>query len=228
MPRVLGMLVLAFACMGTGSVHAGDRSTQAVDDSSNPSLAVRWQMMQHRLAADESRIGLCRAEIATCSDGELRFDAIVAAGRSRKGRARIGEINRAVNLAIRPASDERRFGVADRWSSPLETMSDGAGDCEDYAILKLLALREAGVASDDLKLLIVRDPVTRSDHAVAAARLEGRWLLLDNRRFALVDLEFMQYRLLAELDSRAEGVRHASAEALSSGAGSTDAPRDVM
>ncbi len=228
MPRVLGMLVVAFACMGTGPGHAGDRSSQVVDALSNPSLAVKWQTMQHRVAEDESRLGLCRAEIATCSDGELRFEAIVAAGRLREGRARIGEINRAVNLAIRPVSDERRFGVADRWSSPLETMSDGAGDCEDYAILKLLALKEAGVASGDLKLLIVHDPVTRTDHAVASARLEGRWLLLDNRRFALVDLEFMQYRLLAELDSGAEGVRHAAAEALSSGAGPTDAPRDIM
>lgn len=230
MPRVFGVLVLAFACVGTSSVHAGDRQSQTFDASINQSLAVKWQTMQRRIAEDEARLGTCRAETWTCSDDELRFEAIVAAGRLREGRARIGEINRAVNLAIRPVSDLRRFGVADRWSSPLETISDGAGDCEDYAIVKLLALREAGVANDDLKLLIVHDAATRSDHALASARLDGRWLLLDNRRFALVDLEFMQYRLLAELNSGAEGVQHASAsaDAVLSGAGSTDAPRDIM
>lgn len=228
MRRVFGMLVLAYAFLGTGAVHAGDNPSYPVVASIDPSLAVKWRMAQRRIAEDEARLGACRAETWTCSDDELRFEAIVAAGRVRDGRARIGEINRAVNLAIRPVSDERRFGIADRWSSPLETIADRAGDCEDYAIVKLLALREAGVASHDLKLLIVRDPATRSDHAVVAAKLEGRWLLLDNRRFALVDLEFTPYRLLAELDPGAENVRHAAADPASSGAAATDAPRDIM
>lgn len=228
MRRVFGMLMVAFACVVAGAVHASDHPSQTVVVSTDLSLDAKWRSAQRRIAEDEARLGACRAETRTCSDDERRFEAIVAAGRLREGRARIGEINRAVNLAIRPVSDERRFGVADRWSSPLEAISDGAGDCEDYAIAKLLALREAGVASDDLKLLIVHDVATRSDHAVAAARLDGRWLLLDNRRFALVDLEFTQYRLLAELDSRDEGVQHASADAVSSGAAATDTPRDIM
>jgi predicted transglutaminase-like cysteine proteinase len=228
MRRVFGMLVLAYAFLATGAVHAGDNPSYPVAASIDPGLTVKWRMAQRRIADDEARLGACRAEIWTCSNDEMRFEAIVAAGRVRDGRGRIGEINRAVNLAIRPVSDERRFGIADRWSSPLETIGDGAGDCEDYAIVKLLALRQAGVASHDLKLLIVRDPATRSDHAVVAARLDGRWLLLDNRRFALVDLEFTQYRLLAELDSGAENVRHAAADAASSGAPATDAARDIM
>ena len=227
MRRVFGMLVLAISWVGTSPVHAGDHPSY-VSNAPTSNLAMKWRAMQRRIAEDEARLGACRAEIWTCSDGELRFEAIVAAGRLRDGRARIGEINRAVNLAIRPVSDERRFGVADQWSSPLETISDGAGDCEDYAILKLLALREAGIANDDLKLLIVHDAATRSDHALAAARLDGRWLLLDNRRFALVDLEFTQYRLLAKLDPDTGGLHHAALDAPAIDAASTDSPRDVM
>ena len=225
---VFGMLVLAYACLGTSPVHAGDLASYAVDVAPKSILAAKWRTMQRRIADDEAQLRACRADIWTCTDGELRFEAIVAAGRFREGRARIGEINRAVNLAIRPVSDERRFGVADQWSSPLETISDGAGDCEDYAILKLLVLREAGFANDDLKLLIVHDAATRSDHAVAAAKLDGRWLLLDNRRFALVDLEFTQYRLLARLDSDTESLHHAALDAPAADAALTDAPRDIM
>ncbi|HWV53800.1 transglutaminase-like cysteine peptidase [Pseudorhodoplanes sp.] len=125
-------------------------------------------------------------------------------GHARDGRARIGEVNRAVNLAIRPVSDERRFGVADQWSAPLETMSAGEGDCEDYAILKWLALKEAGIGGDDLRLVIVRERAVRSSHAILAVRLDGRWLLLDNRSFALVDLDQTHYRVLAALGPDAE------------------------
>jgi len=225
---VFGLVVLASACLGISPARADDRASYAIDAAPSPILAAKWRTMQRRLAEDEARLGACRADIWTCSDDELRFEAIVAAGRLRDGRARIGEINRAVNLAIRPVSDERRFGVADQWSSPLETISDGVGDCEDYAILKLLALKEAGFANDDLKLLIVHDAATRSDHALAAARLDGRWLLLDNRRFALVDLEFTQYRLLAKLDSDAEGLHHAALDTPAADTASTQAPRDIM
>ena len=158
-----------------------------------------------------------------CADDELRLAAITAAGQVRDGRARIGEINRAVNLAIRPVSDARRFGVADRWSGPLETIGAGEGDCEDYAILKLLALQEAGIARDDLKLVIVHDRIARSHHAVAAARLHGRWLLLDNRFLALVDLEHTHYRVLTQLGPDADGPHYAAV-----GAPDADTSPDVM
>ena len=59
--------------------------------------------------------------------------------RQRAGRARLGEINRAVNLSIRATSDLSQYGVADFWSAPLATIEKGAGECEDYAILKYLA-----------------------------------------------------------------------------------------
>lgn len=224
MLRILSGM-LAFICVGVCPSQAQDALGLA---TANPLVRMgvveKWQGVQRRIADDKARLSTCRSEPWTCSDDELRLEAIVASGRAREGRARIGEINRAVNLSIRPASDERRFGVVDRWSSPLETITAGAGDCEDYAILKLLALRQVGIASDDLKLLIVRDRASRTAHAVAAVRLDGRWLVLDNRRLALVDVEFMQYRLLAMLDPDTEGLRHASLES----AASPDVSRDVM
>ncbi len=100
------------------------------------------------------------------------FPTIVDTARVHEGRARIGHINRAVNLAIRPISDLRRFGVADEWAPPLGTLQAGAGDCEDYAILKLQALREAGFAAADLKLVIVRDSST-ADQSCSGGRATG-------------------------------------------------------
>ena len=107
--------------------------------------------------------------------------------KAREGRAQIGEINRAINLAIHPMSDLAQYGEIDVWSSPLLTFTTGSGDCEDYAIAKFVALRQAGISPEDLRIVIMHDTIRGEDHAVAAARLDGHWLTLDNRRMAMVE-----------------------------------------
>ena len=148
-----------------------------------------------------------RCATATANAASLRprlqLLAIVDNARAREGRARLGEINRAINLAIRPMSDLAQYGQIDVWSSPLETFAHGAGDCEDYAIAKYVALRLAGVSADDLRLVVMRDTIRGEGHAVAAARLDGHWLMLDNNRMAMVeDADVRNYRPLFVLDER--------------------------
>ncbi|MGD9920697.1 MAG: transglutaminase-like cysteine peptidase [Pseudorhodoplanes sp.] len=218
MLRVAGVILVALACMRPGMMHAEEGRFQATSEARHFRLALKWHAATRRMSEDEFRLAACVAELSSCDDGETRLRSIIEEGRSREGRARIGGINRAVNLMIRPASDVLRFGVADHWASPLETVSAGAGDCEDYAILKLLALQAAGIARDDLRMIIVHDHVMRRDHAVAAARVDGRWLLLDNRTFALVDLADTRYRVLAQLSPDVDHPHYAALE--------TAAPQD--
>src|SRR5690349_12357502 len=162
----------------------------------------KWQKLARQLDDDRVQLALCDGDRDNCvSPAALRLLGIVDAARLREGRARLGEINRAINLAIRPMSDLAQYGEIDVWSSPLQTFGRGAGDCEDYAIAKLAALRQAGIAADDLRLVIMRDTIRGEDHAVAAARLEGRWLMLDNTRMAMVeDVNVRNYRPLFAID----------------------------
>jgi predicted transglutaminase-like cysteine proteinase len=97
-------------------------------------------------------------------------------------------VNRAINAAIRPQAD-----VADEWYPPLETISRGTADCEDYAIVKLLALRWLGWSASDLALVVIYDPRLRQYHAVAAARTDGAWLILDCNTLTLVAPEATRY-----------------------------------
>jgi hypothetical protein len=47
----------------------------------------------------------------------------------------------------------------------------------------------------------MRDTIRGEDHAVAAARLDGQWLTLDNRRMAMVeDAQVRNYRPSFVLD----------------------------
>ncbi len=165
-------------------------------------LRDKWQGVAHTLDDEMVQLALCDGDRERCvSPAALRFLAIVDGARARDGRARLGEINRAINLAIRPMSDMAQYGREDVWSSPLVTFAHGAGDCEDYAIAKFVALREAGISSDDIRIVVMRDTVHGEDHAVAAARLDGHWLTLDNRRMAMVeDADVRNYRPLFVID----------------------------
>jgi predicted transglutaminase-like cysteine proteinase len=159
-------------------------------------LRDKWLAVQRRLDDEMVQLTLCEGDRDGCaSAAALKFLDIVDAGRAREGRARLGEINRAINLAIRPVSDLARHGEIDVWSSPLATLARGGGDCEDYAIAKFTALRRAGLSPDDLRIVVLHGTIYGEDHAVAAARLDGRWLMLDNRRMAMVgDADVRNFR----------------------------------
>jgi predicted transglutaminase-like cysteine proteinase len=159
-------------------------------------LRENWGVVERQLDDERVQLALCDGDRERCvSPAALRFLAIVDNAKALEGRARLGEINRAINLAIRPMSDLAQYGAIDVWSSPLVTFAHGAGDCEDYAIAKFVALRHAGIAADDLRIIVMRDTIRGEDHAVAAAKLDGHWLMLDNRRMAMVeDANVRNYR----------------------------------
>ena len=203
MLRFLTMAAIAIASCAIGPARADDEFSSA---RQIPTWMTKWRDIQEQMSKDAAHLAVCRAEPDACLPEQRRLTAILEAARERAGRALIGHINRAVNLSIRPISDLQRFGLADRWSAPIETLQAGGGDCEDYAILKFLALRHAGLTDADLKLLIVRHPARRTDHAVLAARIEGEWLILDNLGFALVRLEDSRYRVLAQLSAEPPAV----------------------
>src|ERR1700694_5843569 len=165
-------------------------------------LREKWLGVARKLDDERVQLALCDGDRDRCvSPAALQFLAIVDDARAREGRARLGEINRAINLAIRPMSDLAQYGAIDVWSSPLVTFANGAGDCEDYAIAKFVALRQAGISPDDLRIVIMRDTIHGEDHAVAAVRLDGRWLMLDNRRMAMIEDAYVRnYRPLFVID----------------------------
>ena len=169
-------------------------------------VSAKWAGLQARLVTEETTLAACRTDGSTCSAAARRLLSIVELGRRHQGRALLGRINRAVNLSIRPMSDWAQYGVADYWATPLETLNSGAGDCEDYAIVKYIALRESGIAPDDLRLVIVRNIKEQANHAVLAVRFEDEWQILDNRTLVMVNADAVQqYYPLFVLDQR--GVR---------------------
>ncbi|WP_244487433.1 MULTISPECIES: transglutaminase-like cysteine peptidase [unclassified Aureimonas] len=86
----------------------------------------------------------------------------------------VAEINLSINKVIRPSSDFELYGVEERWTYPIE-----AGDCEDYALLKLRSLRAIGIAKSDLLMTVVRKR-NGEGHAVLTLRTTRGDYVLDN------------------------------------------------
>lgn len=155
-------------------------------------LWTKWEKVGADIEAEAPALARCRANIRYCSKAAARFIAIVKDAARQEGRARLALINERVNAAITYTTDQEQWNISDRWSAPLDTKRAGAfdtglGDCEDIAIAKYAALREAGTPPNDLQILMVRDMSAGIFHAVLAARHDDKWLILDNRRSRLFE-----------------------------------------
>ena len=69
---------------------------------------------------------------------------------------RLRQINDFINQHIAFEDDISVWQQSDYWATPLETIGQGRGDCEDFSILKYFSLREAGIPTSKLRLVYVK------------------------------------------------------------------------
>jgi predicted transglutaminase-like cysteine proteinase len=100
---------------------------------------------------------------------------------------RLDGVNRFFNRRILFRDDMQVWHVEDYWASPLETLQQGAGDCEDFAIAKYFSLLATGMPASQLRLVYVKLQVGGAGgpsqaHMVLAyyASAQAEPLILDN------------------------------------------------
>lgn len=98
---------------------------------------------------------------------------LVAPARSLTRPQQVAYVQTAVHREIVWRSDATEWGRHDYWASASETLNRGAGDMEDYAILKMQALRVLGFSASDLFLMMGRDKVA-GPITVLVVRLDQR------------------------------------------------------
>jgi predicted transglutaminase-like cysteine proteinase len=96
----------------------------------------------------------------------------------------LSTVNSFFNRRIVFTDDREVWGQADHWASPFETLAQGRGDCEDYAIAKYFSLLALGMPVVRLRLVYVRAQigVDSQAHMVLAyyAQPDAEPLILDN------------------------------------------------
>jgi len=100
---------------------------------------------------------------------------------------RLDGVNRFFNRRIVFRDDMQVWHVEDYWASPLETLQQGMGDCEDFAIAKYFSLLALGMPASQMRLVYVRLQVggpggPSQAHMVLAyyANAQAEPLILDN------------------------------------------------
>ena len=69
---------------------------------------------------------------------------------------KIKRVNEFFNRRITWGDDQKVWGQADFWATPMDTLGKGMGDCEDFAIAKYYTLLNVGIPVAKLRLVYVK------------------------------------------------------------------------
>ena len=148
--------------------------------SSSFTAIPQWVNLLERRRQQAATLEACRRDVTRCpSPQTTAWLSMIERLRGATPITQINEVNRVINDIIQYREDPVLFGVSDYWATPLETLR-GAGDCEDFAILKFEALLELGFDNDDMRVVVLYDADRQVDHAILAVDIDGRTLILDN------------------------------------------------
>lgn len=93
------------------------------------------------------------------------------AAESRSEDERLVAVNELVNRHVRFTDDALIWQQPDYWATPLETLGQGAGDCEDFALAKYFSLILLGVAPEKLRLVYVKARLGGPDSRLSQAHM---------------------------------------------------------
>lgn len=147
----------------------------------NDSLAAlpQWQRVLKEIALEKEAYSVCAGAPGTCRPRALlAWHAVIKGQSDQPELAKARAINRFVNQWA-PKSDMINHQHRDVWSSPL-TFLRQSGDSEDYAIIKYVSLRQMGFATEQLRIVVVRDVLRDLEHAILAVHIDDEIYILDN------------------------------------------------
>jgi predicted transglutaminase-like cysteine proteinase len=138
-------------------------------------------------------LGRANAEFATTSSScigrqpecELnKWSQLVAQIAPLQLRDKVSRVNAVLNR-VPYVPTTRNWSRASYWEAPLEFLAYG-GQCQDYAVAKYMALRQAGVPADEMRIVVLRATALGEDHAVLVVDVDGEALMLDDGRIDVI------------------------------------------
>lgn len=139
----------------------------------------QWQRVLDEIEDEREAYAACRRDAGSCpSRGVRAWITMIDRHRDDAPIDQLDVVNRFLNK-WRYKTDATNYGRRDYWATPLEFLRR-SGDCEDYAIIKYVSLRELGFSADQLRVVVVKDTVRDIAHAVLAVYLDGEAYILDN------------------------------------------------
>ncbi|MCX7631478.1 MAG: transglutaminase-like cysteine peptidase [Geminicoccaceae bacterium] len=139
----------------------------------------QWRSVLERVEAERPLWRRCALDPKACPNrATAAWRALLKGLEGASLPEQMRAINRFANQ-FRYRPDDRNWGRSDHWATPVEFL-ERSGDCEDYAILKYLSLRELGVPAQRMRMVVLRDTLRDLAHAVLAVHDGEQVWILDN------------------------------------------------
>ncbi len=94
------------------------------------------------------------------------WQALIDSSQDLSDAEKLEKVNQFFNSNVMFVSDIAVWDKEDYWATPLEFLSKGAGDCEDYSIAKYFTLKELGVDEQKLRITYVKAVKLNQAHMV--------------------------------------------------------------
>lgn len=131
---ILFLVVVIAGLLITGSVFTGEK----------------FHIEQNVLQKAQEKYGQeARMRLVSWEDVLKRYSGAMDGEKLKK-------INSFINEKTVFVNDTDLYGVKDYWATPVEFLSRGAGDCEDYAIAKYFSLKMMGISEEKLRIAYVK------------------------------------------------------------------------
>lgn len=109
-------------------------------------------------------------------------------GTAQPEAANLKRVNDFFNRRVRFDEDLTVWGRSDYWATPMETLGRGAGDCEDFAIVKYFSLLLLGIPDEKMRLVYVQARLGGVNSSITQAHMvlafypspDAEPLILDN------------------------------------------------
>lgn len=134
---------------------------------------------------------------SACERKSAAFAAIIDVVRDKAFSDKLSFVNSSINRMIAYKKDSAVYGKFDYWAKPSEILERRAGDCEDFAILKMTALLRAGIPAQSMSLVVLQDRRRNFFHAVLSVSTGSGTFILDNlSNLILLDSDLPDYQPL--------------------------------
>ena len=139
----------------------------------------QWERVLREIDQEKSYYQDCNDVKSPCEPHALlAWQSMIKSQRGVEPQAQLHAVNRFVNR-WHARTDQETYDRLDYWASPL-TFLKHSGDCEDYAIMKYVSLRQLGFDPEQLRLVVVKDTLRDAAHAVLAVHVDNEVFILDN------------------------------------------------
>ncbi|KRB32885.1 transglutaminase [Mesorhizobium sp. Root695] len=155
----------------TASIIPGVFGSVALSMRNFP-VAARWAPVYRAITA-------CSAG-SPCERKSAAFASMISAAQGKGFSEKLSFVNSSVNRLIAYRKDSVVYGKLDYWAKPSEILERRAGDCEDFAILKMTALLRAGIPTQSMALVVLQDRKRGFFHAVLSVSTGSGTFILDS------------------------------------------------